>query len=126
MSQQHSQFFEEEFRDGPPSPASYQDSYASPPPAPYTVNVSPQGQSYATVPGQKLFVHDLNSGQTNSTGARLALAIVSLVFVFIIYVIALFVYISIPSSVGSGMAVLFALAFSLMTLLINLIFNRKR
>lgn len=119
MSQQHAQF-EEEFRDGPPS---YQGGYTGPQPVSYTANVPPV-QSYASMPGQKLLVQDLNAGRAPSAGQRLALAIVSLVFVFIIFMITIAVAAA-NSYPVAALAVLFALVFTVFALVINLIFSRR-
>lgn len=119
MSQQHAQF-EEEFRDGPPS---YQSGYTGPQPVSYTVNVPPL-QSYTNLPGQKLLVPDLNTGRAPSPGQRLALAIVSLVFVFVIFMIAVGVSAATSYPVA-GVAIIFALVFTVFTIIINLIFSRR-
>lgn len=138
MSQQQSQF-EEEFRDGPPPAAAYQAGYTGPQPAPsyqpaytgpqpvaYTANIPPS-QAYINLPGQKLLVHDLNAGRAPGTGQRLALAILSLIFTFIMFLVALAIAASsyynpfpiIP------LAVFFALIFAVLVIVINVIFNRR-
>ena len=125
MSQQHAQF-EEQFRDGPQPAPSYQDGYASPQPVSYTVNVPPPVQAYVSVPGQKLLAPDLYSGRAPGPGARLALAIVSLIFTFIMFIVAL--AISAASNFYtplSPVAIFFALIFAVMVIIINLIFNRR-
>lgn len=125
MSQQHAQF-EEQFRDGPQPAPSYQDGYTSPQPVSYTVNVPPPMQAYVNVPGQKLLTYDLQSGRTPGVGARLALAIVSLVFTFIMFIVALGV--SAASRFDfpiSPVAIFFALIFAVIVIIINLIFNRR-
>lgn len=122
MSQQHAQF-EEQFRDGPQPAPVYQDGYTGPQPVSYTVNVPPV-QTY--VPGQKLLAYDLQSGRAPGPGARLALAIISLIFTFIMFVTAL--GISAASSFDfplSPVAIFFALLFAVMVIIINLIFNRR-
>lgn len=124
MSQQHAQF-EEQFRDGPEPVPSYQEGYTSPQPVSYTVNVPPPAQAYVNVPGQKLLTQDLY-GRAPSTGARLALAIVSLVFTFIMFMVALGVIAASNFySPLSPLAILFALIFAVMVIIINLIFNRR-
>lgn len=125
MSQQHAQF-EEEFRDGPPS-ASYQAGYTGPQPISYTVNVPPL-QSYTSLPGQKLVIPDATAGGRGpSPGQRLALAIVSLVFVFITFMITLGVvaaYRESPFPVAP-LSVSFAFIFALITLVLNVLFSRR-
>lgn len=131
MSQQHLQF-EEEFRDGPPPTASYQAGYTAPqpasgytPPQPVAYNVPPS-QSYVNVPGQKLLVHDLNASRTPGVGARLALSILSLIFTFVMFIVALGIV------AGSRfnpfpvipLAVFFALIFAGVVIILNVIFNR--
>lgn len=124
MSQQHAQF-EEQFRDGPQPAPSYQEGYSSPQPVSYTVNVPPPGQAY--VPGQKLLAYDLQIGRAPGVGARLALAIVSLVFTFLMFMVTL---ITVAASrfdlfPTAPLAVSFALIFAVMVIIINLIFNRR-
>jgi hypothetical protein len=122
MSQQHAQF-EGEFRDGPQPTPSYQEGYSGPQPVSYTVNVPPV-QTY--VPGQKLLAYDLQSGRAPGPGARLALAIVSLVFTFIMFIVALVIIgTSNFYTPLSPLAILFALIFAAIVLIINLIFNRR-
>ncbi len=136
MSQQHAQF-EEEFRDGPqpayhsgysgPQPTpDYQPGYSMPQPASYTASVPPN-QSYVNVPGQKLLAYDLSSGRAPGVGARLALSILSLIFTFIMFIVALAI-------VGSSrfdpfpmipLTIVFALIFAGVVLIINLIFSRR-
>ena len=127
MSQQAQ--FEEEFRDGPPL-SSYQGGYTGPQPVAYTPPVLPPSQSYAHMPGQKLQVHDMRNGQAPSVGARLALAIVSMIFVFVMYMITLVFEGSVHywdnSFMLSSLAVFFALLFTGVVVLLNILFNRKR
>lgn len=108
--------FEEEFRDGPRPTSSYQAGYTNP--HSYSVNVS----------GQPLLRNAQPSGQDNSIGARLALAIISLVLVFGMFLAAIFIaffsYYRL-STFFSMIAIFIALVFSGVVLLINLIFNRK-
>lgn len=124
MSQQHSQF-EEQFRDGPQPAPSYQEGYTGPQPVSYTVNVPPPGQTY--VPGQKLLAYELRSGGTPGIGARLALAIVSLVFTFLMFMVTLIVvavtrFDPFPTA---PLAISFSLIFAAMIIILNLIFNRR-
>ncbi len=138
MSQQHTQF-EEEFRDGPPPAtsyqagytnpqpaASYQPSYTNPQPVAYPTNVPPS-QSYVNLPGQKLLMHDLNTGHAPGFGARLALSIISLVFTFLMFIIALIVVASTRDHPlpAVPLAIFFALIFAVVVIIINVIFNRK-
>jgi hypothetical protein len=132
MSQQHLQF-EEEFRDGPPSAASYQAGYAgpqissaNPQPVAYPANV-PLSQSYVNIPGQKLLVHDLNANHAPGVGARLALSILSLIFTFFMFLVTLGIIAGTrfnPSPVAP-VAIFFALIFAVMVIIINVIFNRR-
>lgn len=120
MSQQHIQF-EEEFRDDPPNTI-YQNGYTGP----QSVS-SPYTQASAV--GQKLLPPSDN-GSVPSPALRLALAIVSLVFVFLTFMVALLV-IGFRSTANyfspvAGVALLFALLFAGFALVINLIFNNKR
>ena len=135
MSQQHAQF-EEEFRDGPqsyqpgytgPQPsADYHSGYNAPQPSTYTASVPP-AQSYVNVPGQKLLAYDMSSGRAPGVGARLALAIVSLVLTFVTFIVTLAIVAAsrfdffpvIP------LAVFFALIFAGVVLIINILFNRR-
>lgn len=123
MSQQHAQF--EEFRDGPQPTSTYQDGYSGPQPVSYTVNVPP-APSYMAMPAQKLVMPDMQ-GRGPSAGQRLALAIVSLVFVFITFIVTLGIVAA--NRDGSwpvaSLAVFFALVFAVVALVLNLIFNRK-
>ena len=124
MSQQHAQF-EGEFRDGPQPAPSYQEGYSGPQPVSYTVNVPPV-QTYVNMPGQKLLAFDPQSGRAPGPGARLALAIVSLVFTFIMFIVALVIIgTSNFYTPLSPLAILFALIFAAIVLIINLIFNRR-
>lgn len=134
MSQQHAQF-EEEFRDGPQATPLYHSGYSGPQPAVddqpapqsgYTASVPPT-QSYVNVPGQKLLAYDLSSEHAPGVGARLALSILSLIFTFVMFIVAL--------AIVSGsrfdpfpmipLAIFFALIFAGVVLIINLIFNRR-
>ncbi len=124
MSQQHAQF-EEEFRDGPQS-GSYQAGYTGPQPVSYTVNVPPL-QTYTSLPGQKLVIPDVNAGRGPSAGQRLALAIVSLVFVFMTFMITLGAVAAVrenPFPVAP-LSVSFALIFAVVTLILNVLFSRR-
>lgn len=124
MSQQHAQF-EEEFRDGPQPHVSYQENYVEPQPVTYSMPVPPP-QMYVNMSGQKLLVPVQQIQQPgNNTGARLALAIVSMIFVFIMFLVAVAM-----SSIDYGpvpvVAFVFALIFAAVVVILNLIFNRKR
>ena len=129
MSQQHSQF-EEEFRDGPQPGTSYQDQggYTGPQPGSYTVNVPPL-YSQVSMPGQKLLMQDLSSGKGPSAGQRLALAIFSLLFTFIMFIVTLGIVAAFSHEGGfspiTPLAVFFALIFAAVALILNLIFNRR-
>ena len=129
MSQQHSQF-EEEFRDGPQPGTSYQGQggYTGPQPVSYTVNVPPL-YSQVGMPGQKLLVQDLSNGRSPSAGQRLALAIVSLLSVFVAFIITLGIVAAFSQEGGfspiTPLAVFFALIFAVVVLILNLIFNRR-
>ncbi|HET8843224.1 MAG TPA: hypothetical protein VFN35_17310 [Ktedonobacteraceae bacterium] len=110
--------FEEEFRDGPQA-TSYQTGYTQAPPA---------GTYMANVPGQKLVIGTQPSSQSATAGARLALAIVSLIFVFVMFMAAIFIsalaYYRYDSF--SGIIVFLSLVFAAVAVLVNLIFNIKR
>ena len=126
MSQQHAQF-EEEFRDGPrPQPhVSYQDNYSEPQPVMYSTPVPPP-QMYVNMAGQKLLVPVQPIQQSsNNTGARLALAIVSIFFVFIMFMIAVAMSGMMYSPVAPT-AIAFALLFAIVVVIINVVFNRRR
>lgn len=118
MSQQHAQF-EEEFRDGPPPTASYQSGY--------TGSQLVVGQSHMSVPGQKLLAYDLHTGRAPSAGQRLALAIVSLVFVFIMFLIALItIAVTAPNPLPYvPFVIFFVVIFAMMVIILNVIFNRR-
>lgn len=123
MSQQHAQF--EEFHDGPQPTSTYQEGYTSPQPVSYTVNVPPV-PTYVAMPAQKLVMPTMQN-RGPSAGQRLALAIVSLVFVGLAFLIALGI-----SAANWGesfyivpVSVFFALVFAIFALILNLIFNRK-
>lgn len=125
MSQQHAQF--EEFHDGPQPTSTYQDGYTSPQPVSYTANVPP-APTYVAVPGQKLIVQD-TYGRGLSAGQRLALAIVSVVFTFVMFIVTL--AIATAGATGAHLftvvpiALIFALGFAVVVVFLNLIFNRK-
>lgn len=125
MSHQHTQF-EEEFRDGPPS-GSYQAGYTGPQPVSYTVNVPPL-QTYTSMAGQKLVVPVETTGKGPGAGQRLALAIVSLVFVFLTFMIALVVVAAVRNNPFpiAPLAISFALIFAVVTLILNGLFNQRR
>lgn len=111
--------FEEEFRDGPSPAPTYQAGYTSPQPASYSLNV----------PGQKLLVNSKTPAATGNVGARLALAIVSLIFVLIMFLATAAVAAMSYEGGYSGLVVLMvflSLALAVVALLINLIFNYKR
>ncbi|MGH2509113.1 MAG: hypothetical protein ACRDHZ_17175 [Ktedonobacteraceae bacterium] len=138
MSQQHLEF-EEEFRDGPPPAAPYQAGYAGPPPAPsyptgytnsppltYTVDVPP-GQAYINSPGQKLLVHDIHANSVPGVGARLALSILSLIFTFVTFIVALGVIAASRFDLFpmAPIAIFFALIFAVVVIVINIIFSHR-
>jgi hypothetical protein len=130
MSQQ-AQF--EEFRDGPQPAVSYQGGYTGPQPtASYQGDDSvPQPAAYMVPPvqtyssGQKLYVADMQGWRAPSVGARLALAIVSLVFLFVMYLTTMIIAVARISSPIAAVAILFAVGFSVVVLFINLMFNRR-
>jgi hypothetical protein len=123
MSQQHAQF-EEEFHDGPSLSNAYQNNYVEPPSATYTTPILPQ-QLYVNMPAQKLQVHPQSVRQAGTgIGARVVLAIFSMIFIFGMFVVAL--------AIGGGggqestlfaLSVIFAFVFAFVVLLINLIVN---
>jgi hypothetical protein len=115
MSQQHTRF-EEEFRHTPPS-ASFQ---------PDTSGSSSQ-QAYSALAGQKLIVSQMDAGWAPGPGQRLALAIVSLAFVFLTFMVALIVVAIVHNDLFpiAPLAISFALIFAIVTLLLNILFNRK-
>jgi hypothetical protein len=115
MSQQHEQF-EEVFRDGPPSQpiSSYQAGY------PYQESVSstrdePSFQAYRYEPGQKL----LDRAPRANRSARLFLGILSLLFVLVLYAIPFI-------NVEASSELIIAIVFSMVVLLINVIFHYKQ
>ncbi|HEY1351923.1 MAG TPA: hypothetical protein VGF67_20070 [Ktedonobacteraceae bacterium] len=120
MSQQHTRF-EEEFRDGPP-PAGYQAVAAGGQPMP-----GPAFQTYTALAGQKLEVPLQDTEKTPGPGQRLALAIVSLVFVFLTFMVTLGVVAAVRDDLFplAPLAVAFALIFAVVTLLLNILFSRK-
>lgn len=123
MSQQHAQF-EEEFRDGPQPHVSYQDNYSEPQPVAYSVPVPPP-QMYVNMSGQKLLVPVQQIQRSgNNVGARLALAIVSIVFVFIMFVIAVATS-GMDYSPVAATAFIFALIFAVVVVILNIVFNHK-
>lgn len=124
MSQQHAQF-EEEFRDGP-QPGSYQAGYTGPQPASYTVNVPPL-QAYTSIAGQKLIVPGENTDRGPSAGQRLALTIVSLIFVFMTFMITLGVVAAVHNDPFpiAPLSVSFAIVFAVVTLILNVLFSRR-
>jgi hypothetical protein len=126
MSQQHTQF-EEKFRDGPQPTPSYEGGYSGPQPVSYTAPVPPPLQSYGHVPGQKLLIQDVHSGKAPSPGQRLALAIVSLGFVFLLFIVTIGIAAAAPQAYFFPVipiAFVFSLVFAVVALILNLIFNR--
>lgn len=120
MSQQHTQF-EEEFRDGPPPTAPYQSGYTGTQSAAYnTVSAPSAGQPHMSMPGQKLLAYDLHTGRAPNAGQRLALAIVSIVFVFVMFLIAL-----ITVAATASLVIFFAVIFTIVVVILNVIFNRR-
>jgi hypothetical protein len=129
MSQQHAQF-EEEFRDGPQPHISYHDNYIDQPSASYPTPAPPvqgypsQTQTHVPLQAPMLLTPVQPIKQTGSgIGARVFLAIVSMLFVFGMFVVALAM--STVRVVGSvfALAVIFAFVFALIVFLINLVVN---
>lgn len=111
---QHTQF-EEEFHDGPQVP--YQVNY-TPRPSPYPAANYPGNASALYPPAQ--------AGRVASSSGRLALAILSLLLIFVMFVGALLVIASSHYSALAGfLGCVCALAFSVVVLSINLIFRRR-
>ncbi|HVU69477.1 MAG TPA: hypothetical protein VHD63_20250 [Ktedonobacteraceae bacterium] len=129
MSQQHAQF-EEEFRDGPQPHMTYQEHHDAPS-VTYTAPVPPVPPplSYMGVPAQKLQapVQQNKQGGTG-IGVRVVLAIFSLFFVFTMFIVSLVIASNNNpvQSVLGVLAILFALGFAVVVLLINLIVNLRR
>ncbi len=126
MSQQHAQF-EEEFRDGPQPQVTYQD-HPEAPSMVYTAPVSPP-PVYMSVPGQKLQtpVQQNRQGGTG-IGVRVVLAIFSMIFIFVMFVVTLAIASDnnpVHSPLGV-LAILFALVFAVVVLIINLMVNLRR
>ena len=126
MSQQHAQF-EEEFRDGPQPHVTYQEHHETPS-VTYTAPVPPP-LSYMGVPAQKLQapVQQNKQGGTG-IGVRVVLAIFSLFFVFTMFIVSLAIASEnnpVHSALGV-LAILFALGFAVVVLLINLMVNLRR
>jgi hypothetical protein len=116
MSQQHARF-EEEFHQTPPS-ASFQAE---------TTAGSPSLQGYSVLAGQKLVVAQGDTQWAPGPGQRLALAIVSLVFVFLTFIIALIVVAIVRDDLFpiAPLAISFALLFAVVTVVLNILFNRN-
>jgi hypothetical protein len=122
MSQQHAQF-EEEFHDGPSLSNAYQNNYVEPPSATYTTPILPQ-QLYVNMPAQKLQVHPQSVRRAGTgIGARVVLAIFSMIFIFGMFIVALIIGGSGSESTLFALSVAFAFVFALVALLINLIVN---
>jgi len=129
MSQQHAQF-EEEFRDGARVYAPHQGSYEETPSVSYTVPVPPPVQQpYMSMPGQKLQAPVQNTRQAGSgIGARVFLAIVSMILVMAMFLVALVIsrlYDPVNNITGV-LSVLFAFVFAVIVIIINLIVNIRR
>jgi hypothetical protein len=124
MSQQHAQY-EEEFRDGPMPEVPYQAGYTGPHPVSYTVNVPPL-PSYMSMPAQKLVAPGPRSEGKAGVVARLLLAIVSIIFVFIMFLIAIALHGRDGFASNDPVVYLFALIFAVVVVSINFIFNRRR
>lgn len=130
MSQQHAQF-EEEFRDGPQPHISYHENYIDQPSAPYTTPVPPAQRYPSQTPNHVPLqtpvlltpVQPMNKQAGTGIGARVFLAIVSMLFVFGMFVVALAM--STVRVAGSvfALAVIFAFVFALIVFLINLVVN---
>jgi hypothetical protein len=122
MSQQHAQF-EEEFRDSSQPSNAYQDKYVEPPSVTYATPIPPQ-QSYVHMPAQKLQVPPQPIRQAGTgIGARVVLAIFSMIFIFGMFIVTLVVGGSGSDSALFALSVIFAFVFALVILLINLIVN---
>lgn len=129
MSQQHAQF-EEEFRAGPQPHSSYQDGYAEQPLAAYTTPIpplrtyAPQPQAHAPVQAPVLLAPAQNTRQAGTgVGARVFLAIVSMFFIFGMFVVTLATSRDGQTNAVFALAVIFAFVFTLVVFLINLIVN---
>jgi hypothetical protein len=133
MSQQHAHF-EEEFRDGPQPHNAYQDTYVEQPsatyPAPtpplraYAPQPQPQPQQHmnAQIPMLLTPVQNVKPAGTG-IGARVFLAIVSMIFVFGMFMVALAMGAGTQDRSLFALAVIFAFVFALVAFLINLIVN---
>lgn len=150
MSQQHAEF-EGEFRDGPRPHEAYHENQMETPISSYMTSVPPQmsyGQPlhiYVNVPGQapqtptpqhqplqqpRLQPVQQPRQDTTGLGVRVVLGIFSMLFVMIMFLVALSMvqdswYNSAAGPMGL-MAILFALAFASLVLIINVVVNRKR
>jgi len=131
MAQQHAQF-EEEFRDGPQPHDSYQDNYVEQPSATYTTPVPPQRayvppqQAHGNIQGRLPLVPVQQTRPAGTgIGARVTLAIFSMIFMFGMFMVALAASAAFDSvrNVSAVLAVIFAFVFALVVLLINLIVN---
>lgn len=114
MSQQHTRF-EEAFHQTSPSTPFQSDA-----------SDSASRQAYSMLAGQKLVIPQ-EEGQAPGPGQRLALAIISLVFVFLTFMITLLVVAIVRNDLFpiAPLAISFALIFAVVTLLLNILFNRK-
>src|ERR1700732_2397130 len=123
MAQQYAQF-EEEFRDGSQPHASYQENYVDLPSVSPITPVPQPRPSFVNMPAQKLLSPAQYSGQAApGTGARVFLAIVSMLFVAGMFMVAL-VMSSLHdpvNNVASVLAILFAFVFAVLAVIINLI-----
>lgn len=131
MSQQHAQF-EEKFRDDPQPHNAYQDNYVEQPsatyPAPtpplraYGPQPQPQQHMNTQIPMLLTPVQNVKPAGTG-IGARVFLAIVSMIFVFGMFMVALAMGASTQDGSLFALAVIFAFVFALVAFLINLIVN---
>ena len=134
MSQQHAQF-EEEFRDGPQPHNSHHENYVEQPSATYPAPTpplraygpQPQAPMNAQMPMLLTPVQNVKPASTG-IGARVFLAIVSMIFVFSMFMVALAMSsVNSPvNNIASVLAIIFAFVFAVMVLLINLIINIRR
>lgn len=149
MSQQHAEF-EGEFRDGPRPHEAYHENHMETPISSYMTSVPPQmsyGQPlhiYVNVPGQasqtpaqqsqpiqlaRLQPVQQSRQEGTGLGVRVVLGIFSMLFVMIMFLVALS---TVQSSYYSGygmvgtLAVFFSAFFAVVVLVINVIVNRKR
>jgi hypothetical protein len=126
MSQQHAQF-EEEFRDGPQPHIAYQETSIEPPSVSYTTPALPPMQLHVNIPAQKLQAPVSNSMRQagSGTGSRVVLAIFSMLFILILFIIAIVSNTSYYPPPNAWLALVLALIFAGVALWINVIVNRR-